>query len=88
MAMDYEYQITLLEKELAHYKEMQSLIRQHLDAHDASFEAVGNRMDRIEANLDRAASLSVSTEAKIQAVSEKLDRLVDVLLRSHKNGQN
>jgi chromosome segregation ATPase len=69
--MNYEWRIFTLERELAHLKEMQALTRSHMEAHDASFQAVGNRMDRIEATLE--------------ALTDKLDKLVDVL-GDHSNG--
>jgi hypothetical protein len=51
--MDYEYRIRLAEKELAHYREMQTILRSHQDAHDRSIEGLKTIQQRTEANLER-----------------------------------
>ena len=55
--MDYEFRIQVAEKELAHLREMHSLMRSHIDTHDASFEAAIKRFDRIEANLENVSAM-------------------------------
>lgn len=84
--MDYEFRIKLAEKELAHLREMQVLMQEHQGAHDASFTVVSSRMDRTEANLEKLAALQVVTEQKLQNVADKLENLIDVLVRGQRNG--
>jgi hypothetical protein len=84
--VDYEFSIELCEKELIHLREMQALMRAHVDTHDASFSAVGGRMDRIETNLERI-EVTVGQVAEMQKVTEqKLQGLIDTLAREHSNG--
>ena len=91
--MNYEFRIHSLERELAHLREMQTIHRAHTDVHDTSFEAIGNRLGNIDANLDKLSSLQVVTEEKLQsllttqkATEQKLQSLIDLLLREHPNG--
>lgn len=85
--MDYEFRILALEKELTHAREMQAFHRGHLDAHDASFKAVGTRMERIEADLaDAVATLKGVTVAQV-VTEQKLQGLIDILAREHANGK-
>jgi hypothetical protein len=79
MAMDYEFRILLAERELAHLKEMQALQRAHLDTHDRSFEAAGERLNRIESLLEQTAQSQVRTQ-------KMLEDFVAILARSHGNG--
>jgi hypothetical protein len=79
VTMDYEFRIKLAEKELAHLKEMQDIMRTHQDVHDASFAAVNTTLDRIEGILEKLSVAQLATEQKLQS-------LIDVLLRDHSNG--
>jgi chromosome segregation ATPase len=84
--VDYEFQIRRLEKELAHLRDIQQLHREHLDAHDKSFEVVGNRMDRIEAGLERFEE-GLNRLEKMQEVTEqKFQNLIDLMTRPRGNG--
>jgi septation ring formation regulator EzrA len=77
--VDYEFQIRLAEKELAHLREMQAIMRSHQDAHDQSLSVIGSRLDRIEDNLEKVTALQAVTEQKLQG-------LIDLLVREHRNG--
>lgn len=77
--MDYEFRI-MLEKELAHAREIQALLGGRLDTHDTSFEHVkdalvapSERFDRIESILERLAG-------KVDSLTGKVDALVAALL--------
>lgn len=80
MAIDYEFRILVIEKELAHLKEMQNLIRLHQDAHDQSLGAVENILERIESNVEKLSAAQLITEQRLQ-------NLIDVLAREHSNGK-
>ncbi len=60
--MDYEFKIKVLEKELAHFREMQALFQSHEEAHDTSIDSV---LERVEKNLDRLSAAQLITEQKI-----------------------
>lgn len=79
MAMDYEFKILLLEKETAHLREMQALMRTHLDAHDTTLKSLEAIMLRTEGNLERISS-------NMESLTEKLAALIAALLREHPNG--
>lgn len=85
--MDYEFQIRLAEKELAHLKEMQAIMRSHIDAHDASFQVMSERFERIEANLEKITTSQVRTELNLAGIAEKFNGLIDLLTREHGNGR-
>jgi hypothetical protein len=68
--VDCEFRILVAEKELAHLREVQGIMRSHLEAHDASFAVVGSRMDRIETNLERIET-TVGQLAEMQKVTEQ-----------------
>ena len=94
MAMDYEFSIRVLEKELAHQREMQALLRAHVDAHDRTFDMVASSLQRAVSNLEKtneALSQLATAYAQLaaaQAVSEqKFQGLVDLLTREHNNGK-
>jgi hypothetical protein len=80
MAMDYEWSIMMHEKELQHLRELQALTRAHSDAHDKSIAVIGSRMERIEANLDRASEI-------LDRLTDKFDGLIELLAREHSNGK-
>ena len=78
--MDYEFRIMLLEKELAHYREMQAIVRERQDTSDARHERSESLMEAVGAAL-----LSVITN--LDKLSDKVDALVSALLREHTNGR-
>ncbi|MBV9269171.1 MAG: hypothetical protein JO061_23580 [Acidobacteriaceae bacterium] len=78
--IDYQFRIKVAERELAHLREMQAIQQAHLDAHDCSFEAVGGRLDRIEADLAAAA-------ANLNEVRPALKNLSEIITHEHRNGK-
>ena len=78
--MDYEYRILLAEKELQHLREMQSIMRAHQDAHDQPIGTIDTILGRIEKNIEKLSAARIITEQKLQS-------LIDVLLREHSNGK-
>ena len=91
--MDYDFRITVLEKELAHAREMQALTRSRVDAHDTGFAHVkdalsgtSERLDRIESLLEQVAgNLNILT-GDVKMLAGNVDALVAALLRQHPNG--
>jgi hypothetical protein len=97
--MDYEWRIKVAEMELEylrmeleHMRKRQAL--HHQDAHDQSNYAValGDRMDRVEADLEKtAADLAETaatlkeTNAAVQAIEKQLANLIAVLYESRKD---
>lgn len=77
--MDYQFRIELAEKELAHLREMQTLIRARQDAHEQSLDASAKRFERIEITLEKLAAAQLVTEQKLQS-------LITLLVREHGNG--
>lgn len=77
--MDYEFHIRYFEREVAHLREMQSLMRAHQETHDQGPNAAVSRFERIEGYLER-------TEANLAALSEKFNGLIQALAREHRNG--
>lgn len=77
--MNYEFRIELAEKELAHLREMQSLIRARQDAYDQAVDAAIARFTRIEENLEKLTAAQLVTEQKLQS-------LIAILAREHGNG--
>jgi chromosome segregation ATPase len=77
--MDYEFKIHMLERELAHCKEMQQLMQAQAEAHDRSITALSPRLERIEANLEALSGLTV-------VIGEKLSALIDSL-HAPRNGK-
>lgn len=85
--IDYEYRITVAEKELAHLREMQALARAHREAHDQPFAAVATRMERIEDNLDKATAILKDLSVAQKVTEQKFQGLIDILVREHSNGK-
>ncbi len=85
--MDYEFHIQLAEKELAHLREMQPLMRSHQEAHDRSFTVVGSRLDRIEENLENVTSVLKELSLAQAATEQKLQGLIEILTRGERNGR-
>ncbi len=84
--MDYEFRIQVAEKELAHLREMQRLMRSNLDAHDASFDAAIKRFERIEANLESVSAMQKTLSTAQLVTEQKMQGLIDLLVREHANG--
>lgn len=78
--MDYEFRITLAEKELAHLREMQDLMRGRMNAHDTSIEALRDLQAHTEANIQ-------ANQAAIAELTRNVNQLVQALLREHTNGK-
>jgi hypothetical protein len=64
--MNYEWEIQKLDLQLRHVREMQTI------AHEHDLEYTGNRLDRIEVNLEK--------------LTANVDKLV-ASLREHSNGK-
>jgi chromosome segregation ATPase len=84
--MDYEFTIHYLERELAHYKEMQQWIKSHVEAHDRSIETLDSRMDRAESALENAAANIKELSALVMVIGEKLSAFIDSL-RAGRDGK-
>ena len=84
--MDYEFRILLAEKELAHLREMHGLMRTHIDVHDTGFKAAEERFERIEGNLERTNTTLAETALLQKVTEQKLQSLIDLLVREHSNG--
>ena len=84
--MDYEYRIQLAEKELAHYREMQTILRSHQDAHDRSIEGLKTIQQRTEANLEKLSVAQLVTEARLESLGKALEAFIAALAREHSNG--
>jgi len=66
--MDFDWRIRMLDKELAHYREMQELMRSRLDTHDNSIEAI------VDA-LVRAATSQEQTNETVKTLAETVKTL-------------
>jgi predicted transcriptional regulator len=77
--MNYEFAIRRLEAELAHVREMEAINRDHVEALDKGHEYTGNRLAAIEAALE-------TLTADVTALTANINKLVDALLREHRNG--
>jgi len=82
MAIDYEFSVCVLEKELNHAG-ADACARRH---HDACLAIVGTRMDRIESGLERAEGLMVQLTAAQLVTEQKLQVLSDLMPRDRSNG--
>jgi hypothetical protein len=76
--MDYEFRILVAEKELAHLREMQKLNAGRLDVADT-------RLDRIQELVLKTAETVDTLTANVNALSIKIDTLVDAMFRSRSN---
>lgn len=91
--MDYEYRILLLEKDLAHAREMQQIMRGRMDTHDTGFEHLKNgmidareRLDRIEINVEAISTKMDALTDNVNKLTNTVNSLVTALLREHPNG--
>lgn len=79
--IDYEFTIRRIEKELAHYREMQKFEQAHLDAHDTSIHALSTIMSRMEENQQEIQN-------DLRIITKNIKDLTEALLRQHKNGKD
>ena len=77
---DYEFRITMLEKETAHLREMKDLHSARMDAHQ-------NSLDTIEGLLRENSRQLVDLTGTVTVLAGKVDALVSALLRDHSNGK-
>lgn len=70
--MDFDFRIRLLEKELAHYREMQDLVRARLDTHDHGIEALVDAQIRLTKSQER-------TDETVKTLAEDLKILADTV---------
>ena len=84
--MDYEFKITVLEKELAHYREMQALQQAHLDAHDSTLGSLVQIAQRTERNLEALTVHVAALSFRMDTLTGNVDLLVKAPLREHPNG--
>jgi hypothetical protein len=70
--MDFEFKIRMLDKELAHYREMQELMRSRLDTHDSGIDAI------VE-TFARAASIQEQTNETVKTLAGDLKILADTV---------
>lgn len=99
--MDYEFRITLAEKELAHLKEMQALVRTRADTADDRLGRIEDIIrDHTEMFADVHATLHEVSELQkeqaravlvltgtVDALTGKVDALVEALLHQGPNGK-
>ena len=99
--IDYEFAIKRLERELAHYRELQQIQSAHQDTNDRSIEALSVIVSRTEANIEALTANVAANEHAIQQLTSNVaahDRalqqltanvnaLVEALLREHPNGR-
>jgi len=71
--MNYEWEIQKLDLQLKHVREMQAIYQERVEAHEQGLEYTGNRLDRIEADLEK--------------LTANVDKLVVALLSKHSNGK-
>src|SRR4030095_3982799 len=67
--MDYEWRIMLLEKDLAHYREMQTLVRERLDTHDQHLDGINRYAKGTNERLPRAAGAPGGFDRKGRSVN-------------------
>jgi hypothetical protein len=70
--VNYEFRIQLLEKDLAHYREMQALVRERLDTVNRFAKQANERLDRIEAALEKLVEAQTHTQQILAAFIESL----------------
>lgn len=74
--MDIDYRIQLLEKDLAHAREMRVLMQARMDAH-------GDLLDRL---LQGSTERFQQAEQRLDRIEALVEKLVTGLLRDHPNG--
>lgn len=84
--MDYEWRIQIAEKELAHLREMQTLAHAHQDTTDQNVHILGNRMDRVEADLAETAANLKEASNLAKVTQQKLTELINALHGGQRNG--
>jgi hypothetical protein len=70
--MDFEWKIRMLEKQLAHYHEMQELMPSRLDTHD-------NRLEAIIDTLARAGKIQEQTNQTVKTLAADLKMLSETV---------
>lgn len=89
--IDYEWQIRMLEKDLAHAKEMQALARVRMDAHDTSIGAIEGYLGRIaaaQAATDEKLAQLAAGHAQLAAGQAELQAIVKTFIDSLRRGGN
>jgi phage-related minor tail protein len=71
--MNYEWEIQKLDLQLKHVREMQAIYKERVNAHEQGLEYTGNRLNRIEADLEN--------------LTGNINKLVTALMREHSNGK-
>ena len=70
--MNIDYQIAWLEKELAHAREIQAIMRSRMDAHGSTLEVI---RDALKGSADRFGEV----EKRFKFAEERLDRIEDMV---------
>jgi chromosome segregation ATPase len=91
--MEFEWKIRMLDKELAHYREMQELMRSRLDTHDNSIEAIVEAFARAATSQEQTNEIvkTLAGDLKILAdtvavLAQKVTGLIDAM-RAGTNGK-
>jgi len=77
--MDWEFKIQVMERELAHLREMKDLHNARLNAGDA-------RHDALEALVTDLGKSVTQLTVNVTVLAAKIDTLVQALLAPHSNG--
>jgi archaellum component FlaC len=77
--MDFDFRIRLLEKELAHYREMQDLVRARLDTHDNSIEAIADALVRLTKSQEQTNESVKTVAESIKTLAGDLKILADTV---------
>jgi prefoldin subunit 5 len=77
--MDFEWKIRMLEKELAHYREMQELMRSRLDTHDNGIQVIVDTLASVAKSQDRAAKTQEQTNETMNTLAGDLKILSETV---------
>lgn len=88
LGMDYEFRITLLEKELAHVRELQQLRGGRQDINDERLDKCQALVIETATNLSRCEAVVESLGGKLDHLTADVDRLVKLMLGQKTNGHS
>jgi hypothetical protein len=84
--VDYEFKIRMLEREIAHLKEMQQLQSGRLDIHDRGFDAVHETLAETGRMLRQSALELEEMRGIVRESQVMLKQLLDAMLTGRRNG--
>lgn len=85
--IDYEFKIRQLEADIEHYRTLQQLHRQRMDAFEGSIDIVKTAMDTAASNIQATSAQLLELAVTVHQLSQNVDKLVKTLLREHPNGK-